>query len=140
VHVTNDCCGLLAHILRTAGTYTAGTYTDCHTAGVPPQHADNNSLNIPYSRCVSLMYLSSQVGEPARGEEFRVISGPVLVTKHPVTHPGDVRILTAVDTPAARSYLGHHKNELVFSVRGDRWDALCLGPTIWYHCMWTFLS
>lgn len=47
---------------------------------------------------------------------WRVITGPVLVTKHPVTHPGDVRKLTAVDRPALR----HHKNELVFSVQGDR--------------------
>ncbi len=47
---------------------------------------------------------------------WRVITGPVLVTKLPVTHPGDVRKLTAVDRPALR----HHKNELVFSVQGDR--------------------
>jgi hypothetical protein len=60
------------------------------------------------------------VGDPARGEEFRVVSGPVLVTKFPATHPGDVRMLTAVDRSDVCSRLGHHKNELVFSVKGDR--------------------
>jgi hypothetical protein len=40
----------------------------------------------------------------------------VLITKHPVVHPGDVRLVNAVDRLALR----HHRNELVFSVQGQR--------------------
>lgn len=48
--------------------------------------------------------------------EFRPIVGPVLVTKHPVMHPGDVRMLLAVDIPELRQ----HKNVILFSQIGDR--------------------
>jgi hypothetical protein len=62
----------------------------------------------------------AQVGDPARAEEFRIISGHVVVAKHPVTHPGDVRVLTAVGDSHVCDCLGHHKNELVFSTEGHR--------------------
>lgn len=45
--------------------------------------------------------------------------GWVLVTKHPVMHPGDVRMLKAVDIPELR---GHH-NMILFSRHGDRPEA-----------------
>lgn len=47
---------------------------------------------------------------------FEPIVGPVLVTKHPVMHPGDVRMLLAVDFPELRG----HKNVLLFSQHGKR--------------------
>lgn len=48
-----------------------------------------------------------------------VIEGPVMVTKHPVMHPGDVRMLLAVDIPALRG----HKNVIIFSQKGSRPEA-----------------
>jgi RNA-dependent RNA polymerase len=51
---------------------------------------------------------------------FAPILGPVMVTKHPALHPGDVRMLLAVDIPELRG----HKNVLLFSQRGsDRPEA-----------------
>jgi len=47
---------------------------------------------------------------------FQPLVGPVLVTKHPVTHPGDVRMLLAVDIPELRG----HKNVILFSQYGER--------------------
>lgn len=45
--------------------------------------------------------------------------GPVMVTKHPVMHPGDVRMLLAIEVPELR----HHRNVLLFSQHGDRPEA-----------------
>ena len=47
---------------------------------------------------------------------FKVLTGPVLVAKHPVMHPGDVRMLMAVDIPELRQ----HKNVILFSKNGSR--------------------
>lgn len=52
-------------------------------------------------------------------DEFEPIVGPVMVTKHPVMHPGDVRMLLAVDVPELR----HHKNVILFSQLGGRPEA-----------------
>jgi RNA dependent RNA polymerase len=47
---------------------------------------------------------------------FETIVGPVLVTKHPVTYIGDVRMLLAVDIPSLRQ----HRNVVLFSQHGLR--------------------
>lgn len=46
----------------------------------------------------------------------RVVTGPVVVTKNPCVHPGDVRVLQAVDIPSLR----HMVNCLVFPQEGHR--------------------
>jgi RNA dependent RNA polymerase len=56
-------------------------------------------------------------------EQFEPIVGPVMVTKHPVMHPGDVRMLLAVDIPELRN----HKNVILFSQLGDRPEADKMG-------------
>mmetsp|Transcript_24703 Transcript_24703/g.51684 ORF Transcript_24703/g.51684 Transcript_24703/m.51684 type:complete len:1337 (+) Transcript_24703:117-4127(+) len=50
---------------------------------------------------------------------YMVIEGPVMVTKHPVMHPGDMRMLLAVNIPKLRD----HKNVLLFSQHGERPEA-----------------
>lgn len=50
---------------------------------------------------------------------FEVITGPVLIAKHPVVHPGDVRMLLAVDIPELRD----HRNVLLLSQHGMRPEA-----------------
>jgi hypothetical protein len=50
---------------------------------------------------------------------FKILTGPVMVTKHPVMHPGDVRMLLAVTIPELRE----HKNCILFSRQGDRPEA-----------------
>ena len=58
------------------------------------------------------------VGKPGKSSktEFKTIVGPVLVTKHPVMHPGDLRMLTAVSIPE----LECHRNVILFSQHGIR--------------------
>ena len=50
---------------------------------------------------------------------FKPLTGRVMVTKHPVSHPGDMRMLAAVDIPA----LSDKKNVILFSRHGDRPEA-----------------
>jgi RNA-dependent RNA polymerase len=50
---------------------------------------------------------------------FAPLVGHVMVTKHPVMHPGDVRMLLAVDVPALR----RHNNVILFSRKGSRPEA-----------------
>ena len=65
-----------------------------------------------------------ETGEVPEGFVFFQIGsspfvGRVLVTKHPVMHPGDVRMLTAIDVPQLRG----HRNVILFSKHGDRPEA-----------------
>ena len=52
-------------------------------------------------------------------ENFKPLVGPVLVAKHPVMHPGDVRMLLAIDVPELRN----NKNMILFSQHGNRPEA-----------------
>ena len=49
-------------------------------------------------------------------DRTQVMLGDVLVTRNPCTHPGDLRVLTAVDRPELR----HLVNVIVFSTLGER--------------------
>ena len=49
-------------------------------------------------------------------QHFQVIKGMVAIAKNPCLHPGDVRILMAVDVPE----LGHLFDCLVFPQKGER--------------------
>ena len=50
---------------------------------------------------------------------YKPLVGPVLVAKHPVMHPGDVRMLLAIDVPELRN----NKNMILFSQHGNRPEA-----------------
>ena len=52
-------------------------------------------------------------------EKYKPLIGPVLVAKHPVMHPGDVRMLLAIDVPELRN----NKNMILFSQHGNRPEA-----------------
>jgi len=58
-------------------------------------------------------------GELDREGSFERVIGQVMVTKHPVMHPGDTRVLKAVDIPQ----LIGHKNVILFSKHGLRPEA-----------------
>ncbi|KAG9445031.1 hypothetical protein H6P81_016371 [Aristolochia fimbriata] len=56
------------------------------------------------------------VGEADIGHGSFVVEGKVVVAKNPCLHPGDIRILTAVDVPA----LHHMVDCVVFPQKGER--------------------
>lgn len=49
-------------------------------------------------------------------EVSQILQGKILVTRNPCTHPGDIRLLSAIDVPELR-YL---ENVIVFPSTGDR--------------------
>ena len=70
------------------------------------------------------------------------IQGPVVVTKSPTTHPGDIRVLTAIGKPTT-SFLRAQKNTIVFSAHGARAEPSTMsGSDIdgTYVCVCTFGS
>lgn len=50
------------------------------------------------------------------GQGSEILKGQILVTRNPCTHPGDLRLLKAVDRPELR----HLTNVVVFPTRGNR--------------------
>jgi RNA-dependent RNA polymerase len=72
-------------------------------------------------RCVFVQVRTkSLLGDHASTKPcFKPIVGSVMVTKHPVMHPGDVRMLLAVDVPELRRL----NNVILFSRKGSRPEA-----------------
>jgi RNA-dependent RNA polymerase len=60
-------------------------------------------------------YKRAQVAQLMDGNR-EVLSGDVMVTRNPCLHPGDIRVLTAVDRPEFK----HLYNVVVFSSKGKR--------------------
>jgi len=71
---------------------------------------------IPENCCFIQVSTPDQVSNK---DDYKPITGKVMVTKHPVMHPGDMRMLTAVDIPELRG----HKNVILFSQKGIRPEA-----------------
>ncbi|KAL2140726.1 hypothetical protein VTI28DRAFT_3319 [Corynascus sepedonium] len=88
-----------------------------------------------------------QVPDPKNRREYKVITGLCIVGRNPSLHPGDIRVVEAVDVPKLR----HIRDVVVFPLRGDRdvpsmcsggdldgddffviWDPRLL-PTEWSH-------
>ncbi|RKP08055.1 RNA dependent RNA polymerase-domain-containing protein, partial [Thamnocephalis sphaerospora] len=73
--------------------------------------------------------------DPAR-EEPRVVTGRCAVTRNPCLHPGDIRVLDAVDKPQ----LHYLKNVIVFNQKSDRSiPNMCAGGDLdgdIYTCIW----
>jgi hypothetical protein len=46
----------------------------------------------------------------------QVLTGELMITRNPCTHPGDIRVLNGVDRPEFR----HLTNVVVFSSKGER--------------------
>ena len=65
-----------------------------------------------------------QVSNPEAKDDYEVIKGVCIVARNPSLHPGDIRVVHAVDVPA----LHHLKNVLVLPQTGDRDIAnMCSG-------------
>ncbi|KAI0244863.1 hypothetical protein L0F63_000733 [Massospora cicadina] len=65
-----------------------------------------------------------RLSNPLRPGSTTIVTGECMVTRNPCFHPGDIRVVTAVDVPALR----HLKDCVVFSTRGQRSLAsMCSG-------------
>jgi hypothetical protein len=90
-------------------------------AGYHPQHEPYLASMLQTFRATQLLNLRtrSRIFVP-KGILARVVTGPVVVAKNPCVHPGDVRVLMAVDEPS----LHHMVNCLVFPQNGDRYSMM----------------
>lgn len=65
-----------------------------------------------------------QVSSPTSRGKYQIVTGVCLVGRNPSLHPGDIRIVEAVDVPA----LHHVKNVVLFPLQGDRdLPGMCSG-------------
>ena len=65
-----------------------------------------------------------QVDDTNRKSHYKVIEGICVLARNPSLHPGDIRVVRAVDVPT----LHHHKNVVVLPQTGDRDIAnMCSG-------------
>ncbi|KAK4181786.1 putative RNA-dependent RNA polymerase [Triangularia setosa] len=88
-----------------------------------------------------------QIPDPDDPTRYKVITGLCIIGRNPSLHPGDIRVVEAVDVPALR----HLRDVVVFPLKGDRdvpsmcsggdldgddffviWDEKLL-PTEWSH-------
>lgn len=69
------------------------------------------------------IFLQVPTASPER-EQFTVVTGLCIVGRNPSLHPGDIRVVEAVDVPA----LHHIRNAVVFPLNGDRdVPSMCSG-------------
>jgi len=65
-----------------------------------------------------------QVPDPNDRREYKVITGLCVVGRNPSLHPGDIRVVNAVDAPSLR----HIRDAVVFPLKGDRdIPSMCSG-------------
>ncbi|OAL56589.1 RdRP-domain-containing protein, partial [Pyrenochaeta sp. DS3sAY3a] len=85
----------------------------------PPSAARDEKL-------ASLPEIFIQIDDTSSGKKghYKVIKGVCILARNPSLHPGDVRVVRAVDVPE----LHHHKNVVVFPQTGDRdLASMCSG-------------
>ncbi|OIW30853.1 RdRP-domain-containing protein [Coniochaeta ligniaria NRRL 30616] len=65
-----------------------------------------------------------QISDPDNRGDPRIITGVCIVGRNPSLHPGDIRVVKAVDVPALR----HLRDVVVFPMQGDRdIPSMCSG-------------
>ncbi|RVD90064.1 uncharacterized protein DFL_001045 [Arthrobotrys flagrans] len=75
-------------------------------------------------RCDLLPEIFVQIPDYDNKGHYKIIQGPCLLARNPSLHPGDLRVVNAVDCPSLR----HLKNVVVFPQTGDKPIAnMCSG-------------
>ncbi|RWS01246.1 RNA-dependent RNA polymerase 1-like protein, partial [Dinothrombium tinctorium] len=99
-------------IPRNHGRLMFGVLDDINTYDAKNQLYENKGLSFSLKENQVFIQITDE-DDPKRK---MVITGPVMVTKFPCMHPGDIRILEAVDVPSLR----HLKDCIVFPAVGKR--------------------
>jgi RNA-dependent RNA polymerase len=105
-----------ARIIIEEGAFVLGVADDSGESddvpGVLQGHIDGTDQDDPKNWPEIFL----QISDPEDRTQFRIITGPCVIARNPSLHPGDVRVVTAVD----RKELHHHRNVVVFPRNGDR--------------------
>jgi RNA-dependent RNA polymerase len=88
-------------------------------SGILQGHRDEPQSRFDATReekLASLPEIFIQIDDTSREGHYKVIEGICVLARNPSLHPGDIRIVRAVDIPT----LHHHKNVVVLPQIGDR--------------------
>ncbi|KAF1934276.1 RdRP-domain-containing protein [Didymella exigua CBS 183.55] len=105
-----------ARIVIDNGAFVLGCIDE---SGILQGHRDEPQSRHDATRDEKLRTLPEifiQVDDTSRKCHYKVIKGVCILARNPSLHPGDIRIVRAVDVPA----LHHHKNVVVLPQTGDR--------------------
>ncbi|KZF20474.1 RdRP-domain-containing protein [Xylona heveae TC161] len=110
-----------AKILIEDGAFVLGCVDE---TGILNGHYDKQDRRNVNKEAVDLPEIFIQVSDQERKDGYVVIEGPCLLARNPSLHPGDVRVVRAVNVPE----LYHLKNVVVLPQTGDRDVAsMCSG-------------
>lgn len=105
-----------ARIIIEEGAFVLGVADDSGPSddvpGVLKGHIDGTEQDDPENWPEIFL----QISDPEDRNQFRIITGPCVIARNPSLHPGDVRVVNAVD----KKELHHHRNVVVFPRNGDR--------------------
>ncbi|KXL45609.1 hypothetical protein M433DRAFT_66907, partial [Acidomyces richmondensis BFW] len=86
------------------------------------RYVERTNEQISETTCLPEIFL--QIPDPDRKGVFKVVTGICILARNPSLHPGDIRVVRAVDVPSLR----HLKNCVVLPQTGDRDLAnMCAG-------------
>jgi RNA-dependent RNA polymerase len=105
-----------ARIAIDEGAFVLGCVDE---SGTLKGHYDDPQSRLDASREEKLATLPEvfvQVDDTSKKGHYKVIEGVCILARNPSLHPGDIRVVRAVDVPALR----HHKNVVVLPQTGDR--------------------
>ncbi|KAM0268406.1 hypothetical protein ACHAQH_009987 [Verticillium albo-atrum] len=101
-----------ARIVVDKGAFVLGCVDETATLRGHNKASEGNSM----SRDVKLLpQIFLQIPDPEHHHSFTVVKGVCIVGRNPSLHPGDIRVVEAVDVPQ----LHHMKNVVVFPSQGD---------------------
>ncbi|KAL1644220.1 hypothetical protein SLS58_004500 [Diplodia intermedia] len=80
-------------------------------------YSDHNKIHSERGSMLgALPEIFVQISDPDHEGRYKVVEGVCLIARNPSLHPGDIRVVHAVDKPQLR----HLKNVIVFPQTGDR--------------------
>ena len=105
-----------ARIAIDEGAFVLGCVDE---SGILQGHRDEPQSRLDATRdekMKSLPEIFIQIDDTSRKGHYKIIEGVCILARNPSLHPGDIRVVRAVNVPA----LQHHKNVVVLPQTGDR--------------------
>ncbi|KAI0204114.1 RNA dependent RNA polymerase-domain-containing protein [Astrocystis sublimbata] len=123
-------CMLQARIVVEQGAFVFGCIDETSTLRgyEASEHPDKPNTSVPSSSELKLPQIFLQVPRPCTSSDdpdnYMTVTGLCIVGRNPSLHPGDIRVVEAIDVPA----LHHLRNVVVFPAKGDRdIPSMCSG-------------
>ncbi|KAJ9641492.1 hypothetical protein H2199_005462 [Coniosporium tulheliwenetii] len=105
-----------ARIFVENGAFLFGCIDETLTLKGHVEPKDPDEVSSKAERLAALPEIFLRISDPSNKGVYRVIEGICILARNPSLHPGDVRVVRAVDVPS----LHHLKNVVVLPCTGDR--------------------